>query len=142
MPPSPVCRCWNDSLRRDCLMTPHFLKWSFGPKIEYVDGICHQTDSMNRFYLDIRTGPYSSATTLQGREGQFACRETRSTLRCQSSRHLCPLHSGVLDNRHKMQLYIKHRRTAQNVSKISDQRYEDTGNTECIPVIPVCHVKQ
>ena len=43
--------------RRDCLMTPHFLKWSFGPKIEYVDGICQQTDSMNRFYLDVKTGP-------------------------------------------------------------------------------------
>ena len=39
-------------------MTPHFLKWSFGPKIESVDGICHQTDSMNRFYLDVKTGPY------------------------------------------------------------------------------------
>ena len=42
----------------DCLMTPYFLKWSFGPKIESVDGICHQTDSMNRFYLDVKTGPY------------------------------------------------------------------------------------
>ena len=30
-------------------MTPHFLKWSFGPKIESVDGICQQTDSRNRF---------------------------------------------------------------------------------------------
>ena len=38
-------------------MTPHFLKWSFGPKIESVEGICHQTDSMNRFYLDVKTGP-------------------------------------------------------------------------------------
>ena len=38
-------------------MTPHFLIWSFGPKIESVDGICHQTDSMNRFYLDVKTGP-------------------------------------------------------------------------------------
>ena len=39
-------------------MTPHFLiLWSFGPKIGSVDGICHQTDSMNRFYLDVKTGP-------------------------------------------------------------------------------------
>ena len=38
-------------------MTPHFLKWSFGPKIESVDGICQQTDSRNRFYLDVKTGP-------------------------------------------------------------------------------------
>ena len=43
--------------RRDCLMTPHFLIWSFGPKIGYVDRICHQTDSMNRFYLEVKTGP-------------------------------------------------------------------------------------
>ena len=43
--------------RRDCLMTPHFLKWSFGPKIESADGNCQQTDSRNRFYLDIKTGP-------------------------------------------------------------------------------------
>ena len=42
--------------RRDCLMTSHFLKWSFGPKIESVDGICQQTDSRNRFYLDVKTG--------------------------------------------------------------------------------------
>ena len=46
---------------------------------------------------------YSPATTLQGREGQFACRETRPTFRCQPSRHSCPLCSDVLDNRHKMQ---------------------------------------
>ena len=38
-------------------MTPHFLIWSFGPKIGSVDRICHQTDSMNRFYLDVKTGP-------------------------------------------------------------------------------------
>ena len=38
-------------------MTPHFLIWSFGPKIGSVDEICHQTDSMNRFYLDVKTGP-------------------------------------------------------------------------------------
>ena len=38
-------------------MTPHFLKWSFGPKIEFVDGICQQTGSRNRFYLDVKTGP-------------------------------------------------------------------------------------
>ena len=38
-------------------MTPHFLKWSFGPKIESVDGICQQTDSRNRFYLYVKTGP-------------------------------------------------------------------------------------
>ncbi|CAN0000777.1 unnamed protein product, partial [Ascophyllum nodosum] len=82
---------------------------------------------------------YSPTTTLQGREGKFACRGTRSTLRCQSSRHSCPLYSDVLDNRHKMQLYINHRRTTQKVSKISDQRYEDTGTTECILVR---HVKQ
>ena len=44
--------------RRDCLMTPHFPIWSFGPKIESVDGICHQTDSMNRFDLNVKTGPY------------------------------------------------------------------------------------
>ena len=31
--------------------------WSFGPKIGSVDRICHQTDSMNRFYLDVKTGP-------------------------------------------------------------------------------------
>ena len=24
-----------------------------------VDGICQQTDSMNRFYLDVKTGPYN-----------------------------------------------------------------------------------
>ena len=47
---------------------------------------------------------YSPATTLQGRERQFACRRTRSTLRCQSSRHSCPLYSDVLDNRHKVLL--------------------------------------
>ena len=35
-------------------MTPHFLIWSFGPKIGSVDRICHQTDSMNRFYLDVK----------------------------------------------------------------------------------------
>ena len=28
-------------------MTPHFPIWSFGPKIESVDGICHQTDSIS-----------------------------------------------------------------------------------------------
>ena len=38
-------------------MTPHFLIWSVGPKIGSVDGICHQTDSMDRFYLDVKTGP-------------------------------------------------------------------------------------
>ena len=38
-------------------MTPHFLIWSFGPKIGSVDRICHQTDSMDRFYLDVKTGP-------------------------------------------------------------------------------------
>ena len=43
--------------RRDCLMTPHFLIWSFRPKIRYVDGICHPTDSMNRLYLFVKTGP-------------------------------------------------------------------------------------
>ena len=41
-------------------MTPHFLKWLFGPKIESVDGICQQTDSRNRFYLDVKTGPKES----------------------------------------------------------------------------------
>ena len=30
--------------RRDCLMTPHFLIWSFGPKIGSVHEICDQTD--------------------------------------------------------------------------------------------------
>ena len=44
-------------------MTPHFLIRSFGPKIGSVDGICHQTDSMNRLYLDVKTGP-------SGRKGQ------------------------------------------------------------------------
>ena len=43
-------------------MTPHFLIWSFGPKIGSVDGICHQTDSMDRFYLDVETGPYEDST--------------------------------------------------------------------------------
>ena len=43
--------------RRGCLMTPHFLIWSFEPKIGSVDGICHQTDYVNRFYLDVKTGP-------------------------------------------------------------------------------------
>ena len=43
--------------KRDCLMTPHFLIWSFGPKIGPVDGICRQTDS--------RT--YSISTLRQGR---------------------------------------------------------------------------
>ena len=38
-------------------MRPHFLIWSLGPKTGYVDGICHQTDSMNIFYLDVKTGP-------------------------------------------------------------------------------------
>ena len=28
-----------------------FLIWSFGPEIGSVDGICHPTGSMNRFYL-------------------------------------------------------------------------------------------
>ena len=45
--------------RRHCLMTLSFLIWSFGPKIGPVDGICHQTDSMNRFYLDAKTGSKS-----------------------------------------------------------------------------------
>ena len=44
-------------------MTPHFLKWSFGPKIESVDGICQQTDSRNRFYLDVKTGPNDFRTS-------------------------------------------------------------------------------
>ena len=43
--------------RRDCLMTPHFLIWPFGPKTGSFNGICHQADSMNRFYLDVKTGP-------------------------------------------------------------------------------------
>ena len=43
--------------RRDCLMTSHFLIWSLGPQKGSVDRICHQTDSMNRFYLDVETGP-------------------------------------------------------------------------------------
>ena len=33
------------------------LKWSLGPKTGSVDGICQQTDSMNRFYLDVKTVP-------------------------------------------------------------------------------------
>ena len=45
-------------------MTPHFLKWSFGPKIESVDGICQQTDSRNRFYLDVKTGPNVQKYTM------------------------------------------------------------------------------
>ena len=28
-----------------------------GPKTGSVDGNCQQTDSMNRFYLDVKTGP-------------------------------------------------------------------------------------
>ena len=52
--------------RRDCLMTPHFLKWSFGPKIESVDGICQQTDSRNRFYLDVKTGPKCEVCCISG----------------------------------------------------------------------------
>ena len=36
-------------------MPPHFLM--LGPKTGSVDGICQQTDSMNRFYLDVKTGP-------------------------------------------------------------------------------------
>ena len=50
--------------RRDCLMTPHFLKWSFGPKIESVDGICQQTDSRNRFYLDVKRGPFTGVVVV------------------------------------------------------------------------------
>ena len=46
-------------------MTPHFLKRSFGPKIGSVDGICHQTDSMNRLYLDVKTGPFRLFFTRQ-----------------------------------------------------------------------------
>ncbi|CAN0327643.1 unnamed protein product [Ascophyllum nodosum] len=34
-------------------MTPHFLIWSLGPKTGSVDGIWHQTDSMDRFYLGL-----------------------------------------------------------------------------------------
>ena len=34
-------------------MIPYFLIRSFGPKIGSVDGICHQTDSISRFYLDL-----------------------------------------------------------------------------------------
>ena len=63
----PICRphqCVGVGMirRRDCLMTPHFPIWSFGSKIESVDGICHQTDSMNRFYLDVKTGPNTGKT--------------------------------------------------------------------------------
>ena len=46
-------------------MTPHFLIWSFGPKIGSVDRICHQTDSMNRFYLDVKTGPKGCLVILR-----------------------------------------------------------------------------
>ena len=48
-------------------MTPHFLKWSFGPKIESVDGICQQTDSRNRFYLDVKTGPNGTRRIKQAK---------------------------------------------------------------------------
>ena len=49
---------------RDCLIIPHFLIWSFGPKIGSVDGICHQTDSMNRFYLDVRDQNNSNSNMI------------------------------------------------------------------------------
>ena len=54
-------------------MTPHFLKWSFGPKRESVDGICQQTDSRNRFYLDVKTGPnpFSFANLLLTEVGKI-----------------------------------------------------------------------
>ena len=44
--------------RRDYLTANDtvFPKWSLGPKTGSVDGICQQTDSMNRFYLDVKTG--------------------------------------------------------------------------------------
>ena len=48
-------------------MTPHFLKWSFGPKIESVDGICQQTDSRNRLYLDVKTGPKQACMYFEAR---------------------------------------------------------------------------
>ena len=50
-------------------MTPHFLIWSFGPKIGSVDRICHQTDSMNRFYLGL---------TLVFKEKYFLCFSSHS----------------------------------------------------------------
>ena len=55
-------------------MTPHFLKWSFGPKIESVDGICQQTDSRNRFYLYVKTGPKGRFRPLKkfGKFGIFS----------------------------------------------------------------------
>ena len=118
-------RCSTVKYSEECLASirPSPLCW----QPPHACAVCQP--SPNRFGFG-----YSPATTLQGREGQFACRGTRSTLRCQSSRHSCPLYSDVLDNRHKMQLYIEHLRTTQKVSKISDQRYEDTWKTECIPV--------
>ena len=47
-------------------MTPHFVIQSFGPKIGSVDGICHQTDSMNIFYLVVKTGPYGIPPEFHG----------------------------------------------------------------------------
>ena len=49
-------------------MTLHyFLNGRLDPKqdlsTESVDGICQQTDSRNRFYLDVNTGPKYKATT-------------------------------------------------------------------------------
>ena len=44
--------------RRDYLMTPYFLNGRL-PQTGSVDGICQQTDYMNRFYLDVKTGPYN-----------------------------------------------------------------------------------
>ena len=33
------------------------VRMALGPKTGSVDGICQQTESMNRFYLDVKTGP-------------------------------------------------------------------------------------
>ena len=54
-------------------MTPHFLIWSLGPKTRSVDGICHQTDSMNRFYLDVKTGPKLSRKYLKHKNAHGDC---------------------------------------------------------------------
>ena len=38
-----------------------------------VDGICHQTDSMNRFYLNVKTGPKISRKYLKHKNAHGDC---------------------------------------------------------------------
>ena len=47
-------------------MTPYFVIWSLGPKTGSVDGICHQPDFMNRFYLDVKAGPNTCLCEQEG----------------------------------------------------------------------------